>query len=224
VQKLVDLNVLLSDPKAELSHSYPCCWRCKQPVMFRATAQWFIPMEVNDLRKKALAEVDKVRWIPKWGRDRIYGMLETRPDWCVSRQRAWGVPIPVFYCADCDEAIVDPKLMNKVADAFDQEGADAWYARGPEAFLPAGTKCKKCGGEEFRKEEDILDVWFDSGVSWAAVAGVRKHHRLPVDLYLEGSDQHRGWFHSSLLCSVGTRDAAPYKTVLTHGFVWTARA
>ncbi|MGC4114835.1 MAG: isoleucine--tRNA ligase [Myxococcales bacterium] len=219
VQKLVDLKALLSDPKAELSHSYPCCWRCKQPVIFRATPQWFIPMEVNDLRKKALAEVDKVRWIPKWGRDRIFGMLETRPDWCVSRQRAWGVPIPVFYCEDCETEIVDPQIMNKVADAFDKEGADAWYAHGPEAFLPAGTKCKKCGSEKFRKEEDILDVWFDSGVSWAAVAGVRKHHRLPVDLYLEGSDQHRGWFHSSLLCSVGTRDTAPYKAVLTHGFV-----
>ncbi|HEY3450731.1 MAG TPA: isoleucine--tRNA ligase [Myxococcales bacterium] len=221
VQKLVDLKALLSDPKAQISHSYPCCWRCKKPVIFRATAQWFIPMEVNDLRKKALAEVDKVRWIPKWGRDRIFGMLETRPDWCVSRQRAWGVPIPVFYCEgqNCDEALVDPKIMEKVAQAFEKEGADAWYAHGPEAFLPAGTKCKKCGGEKFRKEEDILDVWFDSGVSWAAVAGVRKHLRLPVDLYLEGSDQHRGWFHSSLLTSVGTRDTAPYKTVLTHGFV-----
>ncbi|MBI5544740.1 MAG: isoleucine--tRNA ligase, partial [Deltaproteobacteria bacterium] len=219
VQKLVELKALLSDPKAEISHSYPCCWRCKKPVIFRATPQWFIPMAVNDLRQKALVEVDKVRWIPKWGRDRIFGMLETRPDWCISRQRVWGVPIPVLYCEKCDTERIDPQLMERVAQAFEKEGADAWFAHGPEAFLEPGTKCAKCGGTSFRKEEDILDVWFDSGVSFAAVCEHRKHLQLPVDLYLEGSDQHRGWFHSSLLASVGTRDHAPYKAVLTHGFV-----
>ncbi len=220
VDRLFQTKVLLSDPKASIRHSYPVCWRCKRPVIFRATAQWFISMSHNDLRKKALEQIDKVRWIPKWGRERIYGMIETRPDWCVSRQRAWGVPIPVFYCADdaCGEALLDLDAMEEVARAFEKEGADAWFAREPESFLKPGTKCVKCGGAKFRKEEDILDVWFDSGVSFAAVAQKRARSRVPVDLYLEGSDQHRGWFHSSLLCSVGTRDAAPYKAVLTHGF------
>ena len=219
IQRLVELKALLSDPSAQLSHSYPHCWRCKHPVIFRATAQWFIPMEVNELRRKALDEIEKVRWIPKWGRDRIHGMLETRPDWCVSRQRAWGVPIPVLYCESCEEAVVDPALMERVAQRFEKEGADAWYAHGPEEFLAPGTRCKKCGGDKFRKEEDILDVWFDSGVSFAAVCEHRENLRVPADLYLEGSDQHRGWFHSNLLCAVGTRDHAPYKAVLTHGFV-----
>ncbi|MGI5862503.1 MAG: isoleucine--tRNA ligase [Myxococcales bacterium] len=218
VAKLVELKALLSDPSATLSHSYPHCWRCKKPVIFRATPQWFISMEQNDLRKKALAEIDKVRWIPRWGRDRIYGMIETRPDWCISRQRVWGVPIAVFYCEKCDEALVSPEVMERVAQAFEKEGADAWFAHDPKDFL-GDAKCPKCGGDSFRKEEDILDVWFDSGVSYAAVAGKRENLGLPVDLYLEGSDQHRGWFHSSLLASVGTRDVAPYKAVLTHGFV-----
>jgi isoleucyl-tRNA synthetase len=220
VDRLFQAKVLLSDPKASLRHSYPVCWRCKRPVIFRATAQWFISMSHNDLRKKALEQIDEVRWIPKWGRERIYGMIETRPDWCVSRQRAWGVPIPVFYCADdaCGAELLDPEAMEEVARAFEKEGADAWFTREPESFLKPGTKCAKCGGAKFRKEEDILDVWFDSGVSFAAVAQKRARSRVPVDLYLEGSDQHRGWFHSSLLCSVGTRDAAPYKAVLTHGF------
>ncbi len=219
VARLVELKALLSDPKAEIAHSYPHCWRCKQPVIFRATPQWFISMSHNGLRQKALAEIDKVRWIPRWGRERIYGMIETRPDWCVSRQRAWGVPIAVFYCQQCEEEVVDPEVMEQVAGIFEKEGADAWFAHPPETFLKPGTRCRKCGGTSFRKEEDILDVWFDSGVSWAAVAQKRPNLRVPVDLYLEGSDQHRGWFHSSLLCSVGTRDSAPYKAVLTHGFV-----
>ncbi len=178
-------------------------------------------MAGNDLRKRALEEIDRVRWIPKWGRERIYGMIENRPDWCVSRQRAWGVPIAVFYCAadGCEEPIVDADAMDRVAEAFEKEGADAWFTHDAKEFLGADRTCGKCGGTSFRKEEDILDVWFDSGVSYAAVAEKRPGMRAPVDLYLEGSDQHRGWFHSALLCSVGTRDRAPYKAVLTHGFV-----
>jgi isoleucyl-tRNA synthetase len=218
VQKLVDLKVLLSDPSATITHSYPHCWRCKKPVIFRATPQWFISMSQNDLRKKALAEIDRVRWIPRWGRERIFGMISTRPDWCISRQRTWGVPIAVFYCEKCDEALVDPAIMERAAKAFETEGADAWWTHDQAEFL-AGAKCPKCGSDKFRKEEDILDVWFDSGTSFAAVAAKRPHMHLPADLYLEGSDQHRGWFHSALLCSVGTRDTAPYKAVLTHGFV-----
>jgi isoleucyl-tRNA synthetase len=219
VQKLAETKVLLSDPSARVAHSYPHCWRCKQPVIFRATAQWFITMAHRDLRRKALEEIDRVRWIPRWGRERIHGMIETRPDWCISRQRVWGVPIPVFYCQACEEPLVDAEAMEEVARAFEKEGADAWFAHGPERFLKPGTACRKCGGKAFEKEEDILDVWFDSGVSFAAVAEKRANMRVPVDLYLEGSDQHRGWFHSALLCSVGTRDRAPYQAVLTHGFV-----
>jgi len=219
VARLKELGVLLSDPSATLTHSYPHCWRCKKPVVFRATAQWFVSMAHNELRKKALEEIDRVRWIPKWGRERIYGMIEGRPDWCISRQRVWGVPIAVFYCEKCEESLVDPQAMERVAAAFEKEGADAWFTHPASDFLSPGARCPKCGGEQFRKEEDILDVWFDSGVSYAAVAERRKNLRVPVDLYLEGSDQHRGWFHSTLLCSVATRDHAPYKAVLTHGFV-----
>ena len=198
-----------------ITHSYPHCWRCSNPVVFRATSQWFISMEANDLRRIALEEVDRVRWIPKWGRERIRGMLENRPDWCISRQRSWGTPIPILYCEDCDEPLVDPEVMERAAQHIEREGGNAWFVRPAEDFLPEGTRCP-CGGARFRKEEDILDVWFDSGVSFAAVM---EPGGLPVDLYLEGSDQHRGWFHSSLLCAVGTRGHAPYRAVLTHGFV-----
>lgn len=219
IDALVEKNALLSDPKATISHSYPCCWRCKKPVIFRATPQWFISLSHADLRQRALDEVERVEWIPKWGRNRIHGMLAARPDWCVSRQRAWGVPITVFYCEACDEAVVDPAVMRRVADVFEKEGADAWFTHPAEDFLGADYACPKCGHTHFSKESDILDVWFDSGVSFAAVAGQEKNMGLPVDLYLEGADQHRGWFHSTLLIALMTRGHAPYKSVLTHGFV-----
>jgi isoleucyl-tRNA synthetase len=208
---------LLSDPEAKLRHSYPHCWRCHNPVVFRATDQWFLSLDKGGLRGTALKEIDRVRWIPHWGRERIYNMIENRPDWCLSRQRTWGVPIPVFYCEGCDEALVSPALMEKVADAFEQDGIEAWYRR-PIAEFTAGHACAKCGKTTFRREQDILDVWWDSGVSWLAVAE-REQLGVPVDLYLEGSDQHRGWFHSSLLTAVAIRGGAPYDGVLTHGFV-----
>ncbi len=218
VEKLAASGHLLSSPDLKVTHSYPHCWRCSQPVIFRATFQWFISMAVGDLRERALAEVDKVAWIPHWGRDRIHGMLSGRPDWCISRQRAWGVPIPVFYCEDCEEPVATEAAMNEVAKAFDEEGADAWYTRTPLELVP-DLSCAKCQGKSFKKEQDILDVWFDSGVSYAAVCEDDPELGLPIDLYLEGSDQHRGWFHSTLLAAVGGRGEAPYRSVLTHGFV-----
>ncbi|MDH3998338.1 MAG: class I tRNA ligase family protein, partial [Desulfuromonadales bacterium] len=215
--KLTEVGALLSESK--LSHSYPHCWRCKKPIIFRATEQWFISMESNQLRDKALKHINDVQWIPHWGRDRIYNMIENRPDWCISRQRSWGVPITVFYCSECDEAMADGKIMHHVADLFEETGSDLWFEKEAKELLPEGTVCPSCGHDDFRKEMDILDVWFDSGVSHAAVVEQKAQLQTPADLYLEGSDQHRGWFHSSLLASVGTRDTAPYKAVLTHGFV-----
>ncbi len=209
---------LLSDPAAKLEHSYPHCWRCHHPVVFRATDQWFLSLDHQDMRKQALAEIDKVQWVPHWGRDRIYNMIENRPDWCLSRQRTWGVPIPVFYCEGCAEPLVSPEVMNRVADAFEQEGIEAWYRR-PIGDFTAGARCPRCQDSRWRREQDILDVWWDSGVSWAAVAERNPALGAPVDLYLEGSDQHRGWFHSSLLTGVAIRGQAPYRAVLTHGFV-----
>mgnify|MGYP000933619891 CR=1 FL=1 len=215
--KLAEVGALLAEGK--VSHSYPHCWRCKKPIIFRATEQWFISMETNALRDKALAHINQVEWIPRWGRERIFGMIENRPDWCVSRQRNWGVPITVFYCEKCGEALADGKIMHHVADLFNETGSDLWYEKDAKELLPAGTACPSCGHDGFSKEMDILDVWFDSGVSHAAVLEQRPELKSPADLYLEGSDQHRGWFHSSLLAAVGTRDIAPYKAVLTHGFV-----
>ncbi|MGW8312322.1 MAG: isoleucine--tRNA ligase [Desulfuromonadales bacterium] len=215
--KLAEVGMLLKEGK--VSHSYPHCWRCKKPIIFRATEQWFISMDANQLREKALKHINDVQWIPHWGRDRIYNMIENRPDWCISRQRSWGVPITVFYCSKCDEALADGKLMHHVADLFEQTGSDIWFEKEARELLPAGTVCPSCGHDDFRKEMDILDVWFDSGVSHAAVVEQNEHLQAPADMYLEGSDQHRGWFHSSLLAAVGTRDVAPYKSVLTHGFV-----
>ncbi|MBX3305949.1 MAG: isoleucine--tRNA ligase [Nitrospira sp.] len=200
-----------------LSHSYPHCWRCKNPVIFRATEQWFVSMEINDLRKAALAEIEQVRWIPSYGRDRIFGMIENRPDWCLSRQRVWGVPIPGFTCEGCRHVLADPVVIEHIASLMESKGADVWFERSASELLPAGTICPKCGGATFEKERDILDVWFESGVSYAAVAKPKKW--WPTDLYLEGSDQHRGWFHSALLAGVTTDHRAPYKAVLTHGFV-----
>jgi isoleucyl-tRNA synthetase len=204
----------------EFQHSYPHCWRCKHPVLFRATNQWFISMETNGLRRRALAAIrEQVRWIPTWGQERIYGMIENRPDWCISRQRAWGVPIAVFYCAKCSALLADRQLVEHVAALMDREGADVWFARPAKELVPPGTRCPSCGHDDFTKESDILDVWFDSGVSQAAVLRVRPDQQWPADLYLEGSDQHRGWFHSSLLAAVGVQGGPPYKAVLTHGFV-----
>ncbi len=205
--------------QAEIEHSYPHCWRCKKPVIFRATEQWFISMEHKALRERALRWIDRVRWIPKWGYNRIRSMVENRPDWCLSRQRAWGVPVTVFFCADCGEILREEKYYTKTLALFQQYGADIWFEKSTAELIPPGTKCPRCGGENFCKEEDILDVWFDSGVSFAAVLERRKELKFPAELYLEGSDQHRGWFQSSLLCAVGTRDQAPYQAVLTHGFV-----
>jgi isoleucyl-tRNA synthetase len=217
VQTLQDKGMLLA--QAAISHSYPHCWRCKKPVIFRATPQWFISMEKTGLRRQSLEAIDQVRWIPHWGRERIYGMIENRPDWCVSRQRAWGVPITVFTCTQCGEGLMTPELMQAVHDLFVERGADAWFETEAADLLPQGATCASCGGHSFEKETDILDVWFDSGVSHAAVLEQREDLHWPADLYLEGTDQHRGWFHSSLLTAVGTRGAAPYKAVLTHGFV-----
>lgn len=206
--------------KANISHSYPHCWRCKKPVIFRATPQWFISMDKNGLRQKALEEIDEhVRWIPAWGRERIYNMIENRLDWCVSRQRAWGVPITMFFCENCETVKFNAEIMARIKTVFMQEGADAWYAYAAEHFLPEATKCDKCGCTKFKKETDILDVWFDSGVSQVAVLKQRPQLAWPADMYLEGSDQHRGWFHSSLLAAVGQYGAAPYRQVLTHGFL-----
>jgi isoleucyl-tRNA synthetase len=215
--KLAEVGALLGEDKVE--HSYPHCWRCKKPIIFRATEQWFISMQANQLREKALEHINDVKWIPHWGRERIYNMIENRPDWCISRQRSWGVPITVFYCDKCDEALADGKVMHHVANLFEEGGSDIWFEKNAGDLLPAGTTCPGCGHDGFRKEMDILDVWFDSGVSHAAVVEKNPLLQSPADLYLEGSDQHRGWFHSSLLAAVGTRDAAPYKAVLTHGFV-----
>ncbi len=206
-----------------LTHPYPHCWRCKKPVIFRATHQWFISMEKTELRKKALEEIDKVKWIPAWGRNRIYGMIENRPDWCVSRQRFWGVPIALFYCKECKEVYIDQESLDKILALFEKYGADIWFEKDVADLISENAVCKKCNNNTFVKETDILDVWFDSGVSHAAVLEARPYLKWPADLYLEGSDQHRGWFHSSLLTAVGTRGKAPYKSVLTHGFVVDAK-
>jgi len=216
-RKLDEVGCLLKEE--EMEHSYPHCWRCKNPVIFRATEQWFISMDAQGLRETALRNIGQVKWIPYWGRDRIYGMVENRPDWCISRQRSWGVPIVVFYCESCGHVLADQELIEFVADLFEREGSDVWFEKEAEALLPPDTRCPKCGGDAFRKESDIIDVWFDSGVSWAAVLEKRDYLKYPADLYLEGSDQHRGWFHSALLTSAGTRGRAPYLGVLTHGFV-----
>jgi len=202
-----------------IGHSYPHCWRCKKPVMYRATPQWFISMENNDLRKKALAAIETVTWTPAWGMQRIYSMVEGRPDWCLSRQRSWGVPLTVISCKSCGEIVKTKELVARIDELFLKEGADAWFSHDVQDFLSKETTCVECGSSEFVKEEDILDVWFDSGVSHAAVCEQRQELTSPADLYLEGSDQHRGWFQSSLLTSVGTRGRAPFKGVLTHGYV-----
>ena len=218
--------------RLDIEHSYPHCWRCHNPVIFRATEQWFIgmetPMEHPDgsaatFRTRALDEIKKVRWDPSWGEERISNMIATRPDWCISRQRIWGVPIAVFLCEKCKQPLRDPAIFRRVVELFEEEGADAWHTHSTEDILPRGTVCptQGCGSDRFTKEMDILDVWFDSGTSQAAVLGDKAGFGLtwPADLYLEGGDQHRGWFHTSLLLSVGTKNAVPYRRVATCG--WT---
>ncbi|MEP6593140.1 MAG: class I tRNA ligase family protein, partial [Acidobacteriota bacterium] len=215
-------------------HSYPHCWRCHNPVIFLATSQWFIAMDQEftvpgagapadsprTLRNAAIATIDTdVAWVPEWGHDRIHNMIVNRPDWCISRQRAWGVPIPALDCTTCGEALLTAALVDRAAAVFDLYGADAWYERPIEEFVPAGLACPACGGTTFERERDILDVWFDSGSSHEAVLPFRAELTWPADLYLEGSDQHRGWFQSSLLVGLGTRGRAPFREVLTHGFI-----
>ena len=225
-------GVLLFSEKYE--HRYPHCWRCKNPVIFRATPQWFIAMDgvpdgISDgkppsssLRDAALAEIERVNWIPAWGVDRMRNMFKGRPDWCVSRQRVWGVSIPVFYCAKCTEAVADPVVINHVADIFERESGDAWYTHEAGDLLPPGYTCKGCGATEWTKESDILDVWFESGVSSIAVLESRDELRWPADVYIEGGDQFRGWFNSSLMVGIAAHDRAPYDTIITHG--WTLDA
>jgi isoleucyl-tRNA synthetase len=237
---LEERGALLS--QASLEHSYPHCWRCHHPVIFRATEQWFISLETaikradgseTTFRQLSIEEIDKVVWDPAWGKERITNMIATRPDWCISRQRIWGVPIAIFMCEGCNQPIIDATLNHKIVDLFEKEGAEAWHTTDVAALLPAGATCGKCGGKTFRKETDILDVWFDSGVSWLAVcesdpelSSAYKSFQnedgtkcAPKVLYLEGGDQHRGWFHSSLLTSVALRGRAPYSHVATAG--WT---
>ena len=205
--------------REDFDHSYPHCWRCHHPVIFMATSQWFIAMDAKHLRERALKAIGETRWIPSWGEARIEGMIANRPDWCISRQRVWGVPIPAMDCTRCGTPVLTRALVDKAAAVFDVYGADAWYERPVAEFIPDGMTCASCGGQEFEREGNILDVWFDSGSSHEAVLPFREDHHWPADLYLEGSDQHRGWFHSSLLVGVGTRGRAPFNQVLTHGFV-----
>jgi isoleucyl-tRNA synthetase len=214
---LKDKGILLL--RADVVHSYPHCWRCKKPLIFRATEQWFIAVDNRSARQKAIDEVKKAKWMPQWGQARTASMLESRPDWCVSRQRNWGVPIPIFYCAKCKEPLLDVPAIDFVRDIFRKEGANSWFIKPVSELLPKGAVCKKCASTEFTKENDIFDVWFESGSSFRAVVIENKDLSFPADLYLEGSDQPARWFQLSLLPSVMTRGRAPFRNVLIHGFV-----
>ncbi|MDP2921638.1 MAG: isoleucine--tRNA ligase [Candidatus Omnitrophota bacterium] len=214
---------ILSDKKALLlsentSHSYPYCWRCHSPLLFRATKQWFMSVDKNSLRQKTIEEIKNVKWVPEAGEKRISSMIELRPDWCLSRQRYWGVPVPVLYCDSCNSEIIDDRVMKKIEDTFGRDGSDSWFVKSAEEFLPEGFKCK-CGSKKFKKETDILDVWFESGASHQGVLRINKALGFPADLYLEGSDQHRGWFQTSMLIGMGVEKKSPFKNALTHGFV-----
>ena len=214
IEKLRETGNLLACE--EITHSYPHCWRCKKPIIYRATEQWFA--SVDGFREETLEAIKTVKWIPSWGEDRITNMVKDRNDWCISRQRAWGVPIPIFYCSDCGKPIINDETIKAVADLFRTKGSDQWFALDASEILPAGFKCE-CGGTKFTKETDTMDVWFDSGSSNGAVMGARDDLTFPADLYLEGNDQYRGWFQSSLLVSVANYGVAPYRSVLTHGMV-----
>jgi isoleucyl-tRNA synthetase len=215
IEELENRDMLLKAAKIE--HQYPYCWRCKHPIIYRATEQWFASIE--GFREEALKAIDNVRWIPAWGRERIYNMVRDRGDWCISRQRTWGVPIPIFYCESCGNTVIDKSTIERVSQLFAQHGADIWFSQEASYLLPEGYRCSNCGGDKFRKETDTMDVWFDSGSSHMAVLETYDELSWPADMYLEGSDQHRGWFNSSLSTSVAIRGTAPYRQVLTHGFV-----
>jgi isoleucyl-tRNA synthetase len=204
--------------EAEITHSYPHCWRCKNPVIFRATEQWFISMDHAGLREKALRAVSAVRWIPPWGEERIANMMTSRPDWCISRQRTWGVPIPAFQCRSCGRTVADEGIAMHVASIYEKEGSDAWFLKDAGELLPEGTKCPSCGSTDLTKESDILDVWFESGASHG-ILGKKPELGWPADVYVEGHDQYRGWFNSSLVIGVGVRGESPFRTCITHGFV-----
>jgi len=210
-----ELGVLLKAD--DYSHQYPHCWRCKNPIVYRATNQWFA--SIDGFRHATLEAIDNVRWIPSWGRERIYNMVRDRGDWCISRQRTWGVPIPIFYCGECGEPVINPDIINHVSDLFCKFGSDIWFAKPAQELLPEGFTCPSCSSQTFTKETDIMDVWFDSGSSHMAVLETYPELRWPADMYLEGSDQHRGWFNSSLSTAVAVRGVAPYRQVLTHGFI-----
>ena len=189
-----------------IKHQYPHCWRCKTPTLYRATEQWFA--SIDGFRQEALDAINQVKFIPAWGRDRIYNMIADRSDWCISRQRTWGVPIPIFYCQDCNKEIINDETIEHIKGLFKEHGSDIWFAKDAEDLVPEGLTCSECGGKKFRKETDIMDVWFDSGSSHKAVLTTREELKWPADLYLEGSDQHRGWFNSSLSTSVATTGRA----------------
>jgi len=217
IQRLEKQGALVK--KGKITHTYPHCWRCKTPVIFRATTQWFLGVDNHNLRAIALEKVGKIKWVPPASENRIKGMIESRPDWCLSRQRLWGIPIPAFHCKNCGRIIVDRAILTPILEEVKEKGVDFWFEREEKDLLPSGFKCPKCGGGEFRKEKDILDVWMDSGVSHFAVLKEKGEKFWPADMYLEGSDQHRGWFQTSLLTSIGLFGESPYREVVTHGFV-----
>lgn len=215
IQELQEKGMLL---KAEdYEHQYPFCWRCKEPIIYRATDQWFT--SVDGFRQSALDAIDDVKWIPSWGRDRIYNMVAERGDWCISRQRSWGVPLPIFYCHECEETIMNEETIDHISELFAEHGSSIWFTKEAHELLPEGYSCPNCGAQSFEKETDIMDVWFDSGSSHMAVLETYPELSWPADMYLEGSDQHRGWFNSSLSTAVAVKGKAPYRSVLTHGFV-----
>ena len=221
LDKLTELGALLK--ASDITHSYPHCWRCNKPIIFRTTTQWFMSLDHNNLRDAILKAIEDVKFFPKESKNRLVAMMTNSPDWCLSRQRCWGVGIPVFYCADCNEPILDKSLIDRVYEDSLEKGSDSWYENDASYFMPKGYKCPKCGGTKFNKETDVLDVWFDSGSSCRAVLDNFEHLSYPSDMYLEGSDQHRGWFNKSIIVGVATRGESPFKNLVSHGFVLDAK-